>query len=111
MGGTAIRRLILVHIQGLVDNLGDGLDVCAQFFFSGHKVESVAVGDEIDGKPQVSEPSRATYPMKVCLASPGEVEVDDDVDCLDVNASGEEIYKSQTVGNYSYMYLIRGLQF
>lgn len=34
--------------------------------------------------------------MEVSLSILGEVEVDDDIDSLDVNTSGEEIYRKTT---------------
>lgn len=34
--------------------------------------------------------------MEVSLSILGEVEVDDDIDSLDVNTSGEEIYRKKT---------------
>ena len=44
---------------------------------------------------QVSESSRSTDPVQVGLGHLGEVEVDDDVDGLDVDASCEEVGRDQ----------------
>ena len=44
---------------------------------------------------QVSESSRSTDPVQVGLGHLGEVEVDDHVDGLDVDAPGEEVGRHQ----------------
>ena len=57
--------------------------------------ESVLVGDEVDGHAQVAESSRPTDPVQVGLRHFGKVKVDDDVDGLDVDASGQEVGADQ----------------
>ena len=51
----------------------------------------VVVSDEINGDAQVTETARSTDTMQVGLGHLGEVEVDDDVDGLDVDAAREQV--------------------
>ena len=53
--------------------------------------ESVVVGDQVDCKTKVAEPSTSTDPVEVGLGHLGEVEVDDNVDGLDVDTPGEQV--------------------
>ena len=69
----------------------DGFDFSAQLLFNPVQSESVIVGDEVDGDTEVTEPSAPTNPVQVGLSHLGEVEVDDHVDGLDVDAPGEEV--------------------
>lgn len=55
------------------------------------QVEPVLVGDEVDGKSQVSETARTTDTMKVGFRVLGEIKVDDDVDGLDIDTTGEKV--------------------
>ena len=69
----------------------DGLDLCSQLLLNSVESKSVVVGDQVDGHSQVTEPSATTDSVQVGLGHLGEVEVDDDVDGLDVDAPGEEV--------------------
>lgn len=51
--------------------------------------------DEVDCEAEVTEAPRTAYSVKVGLRGLGEIEVDDYVDCLDVNTSGEKIWRIQ----------------
>jgi len=44
---------------------------------------------------QVTESSRSSDPVQVGLSHLGEVEVDDDVDGLDVDTSGEQVGRDE----------------
>lgn len=57
MGRATVARLIIVNVQGLVDDLRYGLDVRPQLFLNGHEVETVSVCDEVDGETQVTKPA------------------------------------------------------
>lgn len=74
-----------------LDDLRDWLDLCAQLGLDLVQSESVVIGDEIDGNTQVAESSGSADSVQVGLGHLGEVEVDDNVDGLDVDTSGEEI--------------------
>ena len=55
------------------------------------QVQSVIIGDEVDGQAKVAEAAGATHTMKVGLSILGEVKVNDHVHGLDVNASSKEV--------------------
>ena len=55
----------------------------------------VVVGDQVDRNSEMAESATATDPVEVGLGHLGEVEVDDDVDCLDVDTAGEEVTADQ----------------
>lgn len=89
-GGRVLAgHLKLRHIQSLVDDLWHGLDLSVELLLNAHEAEAIVVCEEVDGKAQVPEPPRATYSMQVRLRRLGEVEVDDDIDGLNVDASSE----------------------
>jgi len=81
----------LGHVQGLVDDLGDGADLCAQLLLDPVEGEPVVVGDQVDRHTQVTEPAGTTNSVQIRLGHLWKVEVDDDIDCLDVDSSREEI--------------------
>ncbi len=54
-------------------------------------VEPVLVRDEVNGDAEVAEATGPANPVQVRLRHLGEIEVDDDVDGLDVDASREEV--------------------
>mmetsp|Transcript_46946 Transcript_46946/g.78217 ORF Transcript_46946/g.78217 Transcript_46946/m.78217 type:complete len:419 (-) Transcript_46946:177-1433(-) len=83
------RRLCAVKL--LVDDSGDGADLGAEFLLDLVEVEAVIVGDEVDGKTEVTKAARTTDTMEVGLSVLGKVKVDDDVDGLDVDTACEEI--------------------
>lgn len=60
------------------------------------QVDAVVVGDEVHGQTQVAEPARAADAVQVGLRVLREVEVDDDVHRLNVNATREEVCKGST---------------
>jgi hypothetical protein len=69
----------------------DRLDLRAQLLLDAVQVEPVVVRDEVDRQAQVPKPPRAADAVQVGLAVFREVEVDDDVDGLDVDAAREEV--------------------
>ena len=50
------------------------------------------MSDKVDGKTEVAETTRATDSVEVGLGGLGEVEVDDNVDSLDVNAPRQQVW-------------------
>lgn len=78
-------------VQALVNLLGDGLDLGAEFLLNLIKIEPVFVGDQVDGEAEMSETAGASDAVEVGLRVLGEVKVDDDIDGLDVDAAGEEV--------------------
>jgi len=92
------RQLLLIlllvelcHVQRFVDVPRDWLDLSSQLLLDPVESEPVIVGNEVDGDSEVAKSSTAANPVQVGLSHLGEVEVDDDVDSLNVDTSGEEI--------------------
>jgi len=71
--------------------LGNRHNSRVEFLFDTIQVESIFVGDEVDGNSQVAISSRSSNTMQVGLRVLGEVEVDDNVDRLNIDSSGEQI--------------------
>ena len=57
--------------------------------------EAIVVRDEVDGDSEMPETAGATDAMQIRLGHLGEVEVDDHVHGLDVNAAREEVGADQ----------------
>jgi len=87
--------LELCDVEALVDDLGDGADLRAELVLDPVQGEAVVVRDEVEGDAEVAEAAGPTDAVEVGLRHLGEVEVDDDVDCLDVDAAGEEVAADQ----------------
>jgi|JI6StandDraft_1071083.scaffolds.fasta_scaffold96405_1 hypothetical protein len=81
MGRSAIERLIYVGRHGV--------DLGIQFLLDFDHGLLVSFSDEVDGQSDLSEPARPADPVEVDAAFGGEIEVDDDVDSLDVDAPGD----------------------
>lgn len=94
-GGAALLvRLLLAgarHVERGVDDLGDGLDLGAQLLLDAVQREAVLVRDEVDGDAEVAEAARAPDAVQVGLGHAREVEVDDHVDGLHVDAAREQV--------------------
>ena len=58
--------------------------------------ESVVVGDQVDCKIKVAEPSTSTDPVEVGLGHLGEVKVDDNVDGLDVDTLVNKLLQTRS---------------
>jgi len=69
--------------------LRDWLDLSSQLLFNPVKVETVLISHKVDGETQMSKASGSTNSVKVCLRILGEIKVDDDIDSLDIDTSGE----------------------
>ena len=65
------------------------MDFSAEFLFDSVQIESIFIGDEIDSETKVTESARTTYTMKVRLCVLRKVEVDDYVDSLNIDTTGE----------------------
>jgi len=82
---------ILVHIKALVDGMRNRLNLSAQVALDVVQVEAIVPVDQVDSQAKVSVPTRATDAVKVGFGVLGEIEVDDDVHGLNVDAAGEKI--------------------
>lgn len=89
-----LLQLLLVelsHVEGFVDDLGDGADLCAELLLDPVQGEAIVVGDQIDGHAEVTEPSGSSNSVQIRFCHLWKVEVDDNVDGLDVDSPCEEI--------------------
>jgi len=95
---SSLLLLLLVelrHVERLVNVPRDRLDLSPKLLLDPVESEPVVVGNEVDGNTEVTKSSTAANPVQVGLSHLGEVEVDDDVDSLDVDTSGEEVAADQ----------------
>jgi hypothetical protein len=68
-----------------------GVDLGIKFLFDFDDALLVLFSDEVDGESDLSEPAAAADAVQVDAAFGGEVEVDDHVDGLHVDAAGDEV--------------------
>jgi hypothetical protein len=85
-------------VQVLVDVLGDALYLSVQLILDLEEVGLVIFSDEVDGNSEVTESAGSADSMKVNVGVLGEVEVDDHVDSLDVDTSGEDVGAHEASG-------------
>ncbi len=79
------------YVETLVDMLGDRLDFGAQLLLDTIEVESVLIGHKIDCKTQMTKTSGTTNSMEVRLRILWEVEINDDIYGLNVNATSKKV--------------------
>lgn len=79
------------HVETFVDIPWDWPDFCAKLLLNSVEGKPVVIGDQVDGNTEVSKPSASANPVEVSLGHLGKVEIDDDIDSLDVDSSGEQI--------------------
>lgn len=82
---------VVVDVQTLIDAGRDGLDLGSKISFDVVEVEAVVPVDEVDGQTEMSVPAGATNTVKISFGILGEVKVNNDVDGLDVDTSGQKI--------------------
>lgn len=78
-------------IQSFVNGLRNRLYLRSKLLLNAIQVESVFVCDKIDCETQVSKATRSSNSVEVCFGVFGEVEIDDDVHGLDINAPREQV--------------------
>jgi len=76
-------------VQTVVDVLRDWLDLSSQLLFNPVEIETVLVGDKVNGETQMPKASGSTNSVKIGLRVLGEIKVDDDIDSLNVDTTGE----------------------
>lgn len=81
----------LVDIEFLVDRLRNRLDLCAELLLNLVEIETVIPVDEVDRQTQMSKTSGSANSVQVGLSVLWEVEVDDHVNRLDIDTSGEQV--------------------
>jgi hypothetical protein len=85
----------VVHVELLVDILGDRLDFCAELLFNLVQIEPILPVNEVDSKTQVSKSTRATNTVEVGFSILREVEVDDNIDCLNIDTASQQVGANQ----------------
>jgi hypothetical protein len=98
LSGNLLRdlRLLLRPRRDVKTPVNDGrnrLNLSAEFLLDTVEVEAVVVGDEVDRESEVTVTTGTTDTVKVGLGVLGEVEVDDDVDGLNIDTTGEKVCK------------------
>lgn len=81
----------VIYVEALFNDRRDGLDLGAQFLFNLVEVETIIPIDKINSQSQMTEATRTSNAVKICLCVFGKIEVDDDIDGLDVNSTGQQI--------------------
>lgn len=87
--GDGIRGV--VDIEALIDGLRNRLDLSSELLLDAVEVESVLPIDQVDSQTEVTETTRTTDTMEICLGILGEVKVDDDVDGLNIDTTGQQV--------------------
>lgn len=90
---------VLVDVEALVDVDRDGLDFGAEVTLNVVEVEPVIPANQVDSQTEVAVATRTANTMQICLGILGEIEVDDDVDGLDVDTTGQEIRADQVAAD------------
>ena len=85
-------------VQILVDILWDRYYLSLQLGLNLEEILLVIVGDEIDGKTQVSKTSWPTDSVQVGLCIPREVKVDDDVDRENIDSTSKNVSADEASG-------------
>jgi hypothetical protein len=93
--GSRNRLGVFIDIETLVDAGGDRVDLGAKISFDVVKVEAVVPVDQVNSQTKVAITTRSTNTVKVGLGVLGEVKVDDNIDSLDIDTTGEEIGTDQ----------------
>jgi hypothetical protein len=89
--GSRNRLGVFVDIETLVDAGGDGVNLGAKISFDVVKVEAVVPVNQVNSQTKMAITTRSTDTVKVSFGVLREVKVDDNVDSLDIDTTGEEI--------------------
>ena len=79
------------NIKSSINSLGDRLDLRSKLLLNLIQIETILVGNKVDSQTQMPKSTRTTNAMKVSFAVFREIKVDDNVYCLDINTTSEEI--------------------
>ena len=85
----------VVDVQLLVDAARNRLDLSAELLFNTVEVEAVVPVDQVNSQTKVTETSGTSDSVQVGFGVLREVKVDDNVDSLDVNTTGQKIRADQ----------------
>lgn len=79
------------NVEGRIDDFRDRLDLRSQFVFNSMQGEPVFVRYQVNSNTQVSKSARTADSVKISLRHLRKIKVYHHVDCLDVDASREQI--------------------
>ena len=91
----------------------DGVNNTDVWVWLRHKNTPVVIGNEIDCHTQVSKSAWSSNSVEIGLSMFGEVKIDDNIYCLDINSSGKQIcgeYKESAV-KYTQMARLQDIPF
>jgi hypothetical protein len=79
------------NIKSSINGLGNRLDFRSELLLNLIQVETILVCNKVDSQAQMSKSTRTTNTMKVSFAVLGEIKVDDDVYCLNIDTTSKEV--------------------
>jgi len=82
-------------IEALIDDWRDGLDFSSKFLFNLVQIEAILVCDQVDSQTQVTKATATTDTMKIGFGVFGKVKVDNDVNGLDIDTTGQQVGADQ----------------
>ena len=85
----------LGDVQSLIDHFRNRFNFCPQFRLDPLQGVSIIICDEVNGDTKMAESTRTTDAMQIGFGHLGEVEVDDDIDSLYIDATSEQIRADQ----------------
>ena len=79
------------NIKSSVNSLGDRLNLRSKLLLNLIQIETILIGNKIDSQTQMPKSTRTTNTMKIRFAILGEIKVDDNVYCLNIDATSKEV--------------------
>jgi len=79
------------HVETLVDIPWNWPNFRSKLLFDSVESKPVIVSDQVDGNTKVAKPSTSPNPVEIRFCHFREIEVDDNVDSLNVNAPSEQV--------------------
>jgi len=76
---------------------GHWVDFCVQLFLNFYDILLISFCYEVDSQSDLTKPARSANSVQVGTAFVGEVEVDDNIDGLHINTSGNQIGADQSL--------------
>lgn len=80
-----------IDIEFLLNDLWDWLNLSSQLLFDTIKIEAILPINQIDSQTQVTKSTGTTNAMKICFRVLRKIEIDNDVDGLNIDTTGEQI--------------------
>lgn len=99
--GNGARNIFgrIIDVELLVDVLGDRLNLSSQLLLDLVQVETVFPVDQVNSETKVTETTRTTNTVQIGLRILGEIKVDDDVDRLNIDTSGQQIRANEVAAH------------